>query len=226
MAEVGCLKDGCFHNLQVEGKLLLAHPDGDTGSHEITGGIPVSGALTVAGVTTLSGPGSTGPAAGIGITAGTGTVYASSVTNIGGIWHTRILIDLTDLKAFATGDIIGKDGGGSCHIGKTTVALNGTILGGKLTCLKAPRTTGGAIGAPDIDLYFADEDDMNPDDAISGATAETVMLNSGGLVASDPVKDLLPPTTGKFMYLVSGQTINEVYVAGKILIEFFGYDAA
>jgi hypothetical protein len=225
MAEVGCLKDGCFQNLQVDGKLLLAHPDGDTGSHEITGGIPVSGALTVAGVTTLSGPGSTGPAAGIGITAGTGTVYASSVTNIGGIWHTRILIDLTGLKGFATGDIIGKDGGGNCHIGKTTVALNGTILGGKLTCLETPAGSGGAVGAPDIDLYFADEDDMNPDEAISGATAGTVMLNSGGLAAGS-VKDLLPPTTGKFLYLVSGTATNEVYAAGKILIEFFGYDAA
>ena len=217
MAEVGCLKDGCFHNLQAEGKLLLAHPDGDTGSHEITGGLELTGALTVTGVTTLAG--NVGPSAGTGITTGTNTIYASSVTHIGGIWHTSILINLKDLASSGSGDIIGKAGTANSNIGTTTVALNGTILGGKLTCLKDP-----AGGDPDIDLWYADESTGREDTQIT-ALNEVQILNSGDLAAGSVLGIPDPPVAGKYLYLVTGAATNANYTAGKILIEFFGYDA-
>ena len=90
----------------------------------------IGGTLGVTGVTTLTG--NAGPEAGTGITTGTGTIYASTVTQAGGMWHTSILMDLTGLASSGSGDIIGKAGTASSNIGTTTVALNGTILGGSL----------------------------------------------------------------------------------------------
>jgi len=218
MAEVGCLKDGCFHNLQIDGKFIATHPDGDTASHDFTGGLELTGALTVTGVTTLSG--NVGPSAGPGITTGTDTIYASSVTHIGGIWHTSILIDLTGLASSGSGDIIGKAGTANSNIGTTSLALNGTILGGKLTCMESP-----AGGDPDIDLWYADESTGAEDAAITSLSNQVQMLNSGNLAAGNVKGIAVPPVAGKYLYLVTGSATNANYTAGKILIEFFGYDA-
>ena len=86
--------------------------------------------------------------AGTGITTGTGTVYKSDVQKLGDIFHTRILIDLTGLASSGSGDIFGKAATANSHIGQITAAINGTVLGGKLTCLEAP-----AGGDPDINLW-------------------------------------------------------------------------
>lgn len=49
--------------------------------------------------------------AGLGITAGGSVVYASSVEEVGGLIHTRVLLDMTDLKSSTTDlDIIGVEG--------------------------------------------------------------------------------------------------------------------
>ena len=56
--------------------------------------------------------------------------------------------DLTGLASSGSGDIIGKAATANSHIGQITAAVNGTVLGGKLTCLEAP-----AGGDPDINLW-------------------------------------------------------------------------
>jgi hypothetical protein len=178
----------------------------------------IGGTLSVTGVSTFAG--NAGPAAGTGITTGTGTIYASTVNNTGGMWHTSILMDLTGLASSGSGDIIGKAGTASSNIGTTTVALNGTILGGKLTCVETP-----AGGDPDIDLWYADESTGAEDAAITSLSNQIQMLNSGDLAAGSVLGIPVPPAAGKFMYLVTGAATNADYTAGKILIEFFGYDA-
>ena len=75
---------------------------GDTGT--------ITPAERIALVLANLGMGALSVEAGVGITEGTGTVYASSVQKIGGIYHTKILVDITGLTSSATNnDIIGVD---------------------------------------------------------------------------------------------------------------------
>ena len=158
--------------------------------------------------------------AGTGITTGTGTVYAASVIKTGGIFHTSILIDLTGLASSGSGDIIGKDSTANSHIGQITAAVNGTVLGGKLTCLEAP-----AGGDPDINLWYADEATGAEDAAITSLTNQVQMCDSGDLALNSVISIPTPPAADKYIYMVTGAATNADYTAGKLLIEFFGYSA-
>jgi len=158
--------------------------------------------------------------AGTGITTGTGTVYAASVIKTGGIFHTSILIDLTGLASSGSGDIIGKAGTANSHIGQITATVNGTVLGGKLTCLEAP-----AGGDPDINLWYADEATGAEDAAITSLTNQTQMCDSGDLALNSVISIPTPPAADKYIYMVTGAATNADYTAGKLLIEFFGYSA-
>jgi len=158
--------------------------------------------------------------AGTGITTGTGTVYAASVIKTGGIFHTSILIDLTGLASSGSGDIIGKAGTANSHIGQITATVNGTVLGGKLTCLEAP-----AGGDPDINLWYADEATGAEDAAITSLTNQTQMCDSGDLALNSVISIPTPPAADKYIYMVTGAATNADYTAGKLLIEFFGYTA-
>ena len=158
--------------------------------------------------------------AGTGITTGTGTVYAASVIKTGGIFHTSILIDLTGLASSGSGDIIGKAATANSHIGQITAAVNGTVLGGKLTCLEAP-----AGGDPDINLWYADEATGTEDAAITGLTNQVQMCDSGDLALNSVISIPTPPAADKYIYMVTGAATDADYTAGKILIEFFGYTA-
>jgi hypothetical protein len=82
-----------------------------------------------------------------------------------------------------------------------------------------------AGGDPDIDLWYADESTGAEDAAITSLTNQVQMLNSGDLAAGSVLGIPVPPAAGKFMYLVTGAATNADYTAGKILIEFFGYNA-
>ena len=158
--------------------------------------------------------------AGTGITTGTGTVYAASVIKTGGIFHTSILIDLTGLASSGSGDIIGKAGTANSHIGQITATVNGTVLGGKLTCLEAP-----AGGDPDINLWYADEATGAEDAAITSLTNQVQMCDSGDLALNSLISIPTPPAADKYIYMVTGAATNADYTAGKLLIEFFGYSA-
>jgi hypothetical protein len=157
--------------------------------------------------------------AGTGITGGTGTVYRSDVQKLGNIFHTRILIDLTGLASSGSGDIIGKAATANSHIGQITAAVNGTVLGGKLTCLEAP-----AGGDPDINLWYADEATGTEDAAITGLSNQVQMCDSGDLALNSVVSIPTPPAADKYIYMVTGAATDANYTAGKLLIEFFGYE--
>ena len=184
-----------------------------------SGNTSVAGTLGVTGRSTLTGN-TIATTAGTGITTGTGTVYAASVIKTGGIFHTKILIDLTGLASSGSGDIIGKAATANSHIGQITAAVNGTVLGGKLTCLEAP-----AGGDPDINLWYADEATGTEDAAITGLTNQVQMCDSGDLALNSVISIPTPPAADKYIYMATGAATDADYTAGKLLIEFFGYTA-
>ena len=184
-----------------------------------SGNTSVAGTLGVTGRSTLTGN-TIATTAGTGITTGTGTVYAASVIKTGGIFHTKILIDLTGLASSGSGDIIGKDSTANSHIGQITAAVNGTVLGGKLTCLEAP-----AGGDPDINLWYADEATGAEDAAITSLTNQVQMCDSGDLALNSVISIPTPPAADKYIYMATGAATDADYTAGKLLIEFFGYTA-
>jgi hypothetical protein len=157
--------------------------------------------------------------AGTGITTGTGTIYRAAVEKLGNVLHTKILIDLTGLASSGSGDIIGKAATANSHIGQITAAINGTVLGGKITCMEAP-----AGGDPDINLWYADEATGTEDAAVTGLTNQVQMCDSGDLAIGTIVGIPTPPAADKYMYMVTGAATDANYTAGKILIEFFGYE--
>ena len=191
----------------------------DNTTIDSSGNISGGGTLSVTGRSTLTGN-TIATTAGTGITTGTGTVYAASVIKTGGIFHTKILIDLTGLASSGSGDIIGKAATANSHIGQITAAVNGTVLGGKLTCLEAP-----AGGDPDINLWYADEATGTEDAAITGLSNQVQMCDSGDLALNSVISIPTPPAADKYIYMVTGAATNADYTAGKILIEFFGYSA-
>lgn len=157
--------------------------------------------------------------AGAGITGGTGTVYKSSVSKVGGVIRTSILLDLTGLSSSTTDlDIIGQ-GAVAAHLGQITAARNGTILTGRVTCLEAP-----VGGVTDIDLYSAAEATGVFDGGIAALT-ETALLSSGAawtLGRTVPIGAV--PAANEYLYLTCGALgTAAAYTAGKFLIELEGY---
>ena len=183
-----------------------------------SGNVSAGGTLSVTGRSTLTGN-TIATTAGTGITTGTGTVYEAGVIKIGEVFHTTILIDLTGFASSGSGDIIGKDSTANSHIGQITAAVNGTVLGGKLTCLEAP-----AGGDPDINLWYADEATGTEDAAVTGLTNQVQICNSGDL-ALNSVVSLATVAADKYLYMATGAATNADYTAGKLLIEFWGYTA-
>ena len=191
----------------------------DNTTIDSSGNISGGGTLSVTGRSTLTGT-TIATTAGTGITSGSGTVYAASVIKTGGIFHTKILIDLTGLASSGSGDIIGKAATANSHIGQITAAVNGTVLGGKITCLEAP-----AGGDPDINLWYADEATGAEDAAITSLTNQVQMCDSGDLALNSVISIPTPPAADKYIYMVTGAATDADYTAGKLLIEFFGYTA-
>ena len=190
----------------------------DNTTIDSSGNISGGGTLSVTGRSTLTGN-TIATTAGTGITTGTGTVYQAGVIKIGEVFHTTILLDLTGLASSGSGDIIGKDSTANSHIGQITAAVNGTVLGGKLTCLEAP-----AGGDPDINLWYADEATGTEDAAVTSLTNQVQICDSGDL-ALNSVVSLATVAADKYLYMATGAATNADYTAGKLLIEFWGYTA-
>lgn len=151
--------------------------------------------------------------------AGTGTVYKTAVYKVGDLIKTEIFIDLTGAKSSTTDlDIIGNHATNPSHIGQITAAKNGTIIGGRMTCLELPTT-----GADDIDLYCATEGTGAFDGGIA-SLAETALVTAGGAWASGTVKGLIAnPGADKYLYLCAGEgSVAGTYGAGQFLIELWG----
>ena len=160
---------------------------------------------------------------GTGISAVTTAIYKASVVTIGNIIYTNIMIDLTGLNSGqAVNDIIGKADTANCHIGQITAAVNGTIFGGKMTCLEV---AGG--GDPDVDLWYADEATGTEDTLVTDLSNQVQLTNAGdhtiGLVTQF-INGALP-AADKYLYLACGAATNNTYTSGKFLIELVGYAA-
>ena len=166
-------------------------------------------------------PGIVAKPPGVGISGGTGTVVKSAVQRIGGIIKTTILIDITGLGSSTTDlDIIGK-AGGNAAITEITAAINGTIVGGMMTCFVAPTT-----GVTDIDVYAAAEGTATLafDYAIGSATEAAILTRGAAWVAGDIKPFTALPTSAKpFIYLTCGAagTVGD-YATGTFLIELYG----
>lgn len=159
------------------------------------------------------------------VTPGTGTSAAqtrdSGVWTNGSIIHTRIFVDLTDLVGSATDlDIIGNTGGAaSANFGQITVAVNGTFVGGQVTCLEVP-----AGGADDIDFYSATVA-TGAQDGLVTDLVETVLVTRGAAWVAGDVKSFTAaagPPANDYLYIVNGEAVGGTYTAGKFLIEIFG----
>lgn len=146
--------------------------------------------------------------------------YAASVATNGGLKVTRIMVDLTGLVGSATDvDIIGNTGGAtSAHVGQVTAAVNGTIVGGRVTCLEVP-----AGGATDIDFYSANES-TGAQDALVTSLTETVLITAGGAWTSGAVKGMTTvPPANDYLYITNGAgAAGGTFTAGKFLIELYG----
>ena len=167
--------------------------------------------------------------AGTGITSGDGTIIKHSVITKGNIIYTDIIIDLTGLTSTnQLGDIIGVDGAANCHLGQITQAVNGTILGGTMTCIENP-----AGGERYIDLYSAEEATGAENAAITSLT-ETVVLNTTAdwKIAPDlgsaagTIKSFDDVPDNGYLYLTVGTNSSPTageYTAGRFIIQMWGY---
>lgn len=148
--------------------------------------------------------------------------YAVGYLRNGTLVTTRMVVDLTGLVGSATDlDIIGNTGGAaSAHWGQITVALNGTMCGGRVTCLEVP-----AGGTADIDFYSATVSTGAQDVDVTTLT-ETVLITSGGSWTSGLSKGMTTvPPANDYLYICNGAASGGTFSAGKFLIEFFGYVA-
>lgn len=149
--------------------------------------------------------------------------YASGYFRNGSLIITRIVVDLTGLVGSATDlDIIGNTGGAaSAHWGQLTAALNGTLIGGQVTCLEVP-----AGGADDVDFYSATVSTGAQDGLVTDLT-ETALVTSGAAWTSGAVKGMtLLPAANDYLYIVNGEgSAGGTFTAGKFLIEFYGLGA-
>lgn len=147
--------------------------------------------------------------------------YVGSITRMGGLITTRILVDLTGMVGSATDlDIIGESAAASCHWGQITTAKSGTLIGGLVTCLELP-----AGGADDIDFYSSNVSTGTQDVIITDAAlgTETALVTSGAAWASGTQKGMTAlPTADDYIYIVNGEASGGTFTAGKFLIELFG----
>ena len=150
---------------------------------------------------------------------GTGGFERTHVTREGELIITRIIIDLTGLASSTTDlDIIGV-GANPAFLTRITAAVNGTIVGGSVTCLEAP-----AGGVTDIDLYAATEGTGVFDGAIGDLT-ETAVVTSGGAWTLGRMLGTAPDgiAANAYLYLTSGAAGTAAsYTAGRLLITLFG----
>ena len=215
------LLEAIDRELTLTDSTLLGPTIDQAASIDCTGAAVFDTTLTTAGATSLATGAAMTP--GTGISAVAAAIYKSSVVTVGSIIYTEIMIDLTGLNSGqAVADIIGKAATANCHIGQITAAKNGTIFGGKMTCLEVP-----AGGDPDVDLWYADEATGVEDTLITDLSNQVQLTNAGdhtiGLVTQ--FTDTVLPAANKYLYLAGGAATKATYTSGKFLIQLVGYAA-
>lgn len=202
-----------FMNLCTQNGLNDAVLDGNTAALNAAVGNLMQGlpGSTILGVTaTANGAGA----------LGTGGFVKTHVTREGGLIITRLFVDLTGLSSSTTDlDIIGQ-GTDPSFLTQITAAVNGTVVGGTMTCLEVP-----AGGVTDIDLYVATAATGKFDDAISGLAGQAAVVTSGGAWTLARVLGTSPDAVvaNGYLYLTGGAAgTAAAYTAGRILITLFG----
>ena len=162
---------------------------------------------------------------GPGVSAGGGSsnpVYTR--TRVGEQIITTIKVDIAGLqqKGDATGDAIGKSGGGDAYIYKNVVAENGFIYKIDMTVLEAPTVSSGTSDL-DIDLVW----NANGDIAFDGAVGAGSILAANEELAIGKTYTLAPPNIAAdaYLYLAEGDhssSANGVFNAGMLLITLYG----
>lgn len=155
---------------------------------------------------------------GAGISGGTGTVVKSAIVPQGDFLLTKIYIDLTGLDSVAdVGDIIGA-GTSAAYLTRITAAVNGTIVGGQMTCLEVPTT-----GADDVDLGSGDEGTGKLNDDGTALTNAAALVTAGGAwTLMETKKFAAYPSANQYIYLLAGAATAGTYDAGRFLIELWG----
>lgn len=190
----------------------------ETHTQTISGNKTFSGTNTFSGTTSFTGTTTQGAQLTLGAGVDTTETYKTSVTREGGLIVTRIVVDISTLVGSATDlDIIGESAAASCHFGQITAAVNGTLIGGRVTCLEVP-----AGGSADIDFYSATVSTGTQDVDITTLT-ETALVTAGGAWTSGATKGmtLLPPAND-YLYIVNGAASGGTFSAGKFEIVLFG----
>lgn len=165
---------------------------------------------------TISGATLTTPAG-----AGAGTLFTSSITQVGKVVTTQLVVDLTGLGSSTTDlDIIGV-GASTAHIGQITTADNGVIYAGSMQCIVAPTT-----GVTDIDLYSATEGTGVFDGLVTALTETAVVTSGGAWTAARTAAFTSWPATDKYLYLTCGAAGTAgTYATGLFIITLTGYRA-
>ena len=97
-----------------------------------------------------------------------------------------------------------------------TTALNGAIVGGRMTCLEEPVT-----GDRDIDLCFDDASDGAEAADLTGET--DLVVRNGDWTTSEMRTFGTVVTADNYLYLRTGTNASDAtYSAGKFLIELWG----
>lgn len=193
-------------------------PGGEGSTTEIEV-IDATATQTISGTKTFSGTVTTGLELTRGAGVDTAESYETSVVREGGLIITKIVLDLSTLVGSATDtDIIGETGGAaSCHWGQITTAINGTMIGGRVTCLEVP-----AGGTADINFYSAVES-TGAQDALATSLDEVVLVDSGGAWTSGATKGMTAlPRANDYIYIANGAAAGGTFSAGKFEIVLFG----
>ncbi len=152
-----------------------------------------------------------------GIT-GFADAFGASVIRSGSLIKTTIFIDATGLEGGDAGDIIGDATPSISHLGQFTVARNGTLFHGQITCLVTP-----AGGAADIDFTTADEATGVQDTAIASLSNLNVLLNTGTWTEGVVFETLTTlPGANQYLYMVDVAGDAVEMSAGQFLLEFYG----
>ncbi len=159
-------------------------------------------------------------APGVGWVAGQTNANTYNIVRTGGLIKTEIFIDMTGLNGTGSaGDIIGDDGNVEyCHFGQITAALNGTLVGGRISCFETP-----AGGNDDVDFWSCIEDDGQNDEGLAGSmTGEVQHLNHGAWAAGEVATLTTVPVADRYLYLAAGAATDADFSAGMFLIELWG----
>ena len=149
--------------------------------------------------------------------------------NDNGIITTRIEFDITGLAVVGTdaNDVIGLAAGGAAYIGRYVVATHGVLFKAEMSCLETP-TQGTATITQDIDIAANASATLVYD----GAAGTKRVINTGALVASETVVNLIPVSAtalaaNDYMYIVEADTAatTGVYSGGQFILTLYGHAA-